>query len=479
MIVLAYLLLIGMVIAGAWLAHRAEARIKIETAVSTFEDTDYALPPVLVRTGTATLGFFIIILTLLLVTGVWVGLGIAVVLAFGVLRYGLFVQYRTGATVSSKTRASIAVQKPEFADARFAFFLSAPDLISPDHFNMWRDDLDALGLPWCAVFKEQKHLVVARSTTDVPGIFVLPNDKLHAVLPIGVELVFYANNSQQNRRMMAAYPDKKHIQLLHGDSDKSPSFSPLTRNYDYVFVAGQMAIDRYTRNGIDIPDARFRIVGRPQVKAIEQGAAETSPDIPCIVYMPTWRGFFEDTQFSSLDRATLILETIMSGEAPVRVVFKPHPMSYKDPDWKRFEKQINAALSKRRSNGSTGAFAATDAQPFELYNQADIMVTDISSVLIDFLYSEKPIVLIEPPKFDRAQTDNFPSLKASYMVDADLGNLTEMFEVAIGTDLLAPVRQEIKAYAFGDAGRVPGEAFREVCLGLLAEADERTGKGAL
>ncbi|MDB9944858.1 CDP-glycerol glycerophosphotransferase family protein [Ascidiaceihabitans sp.] len=479
MIVLAYLLLIGIIIVVAWLAHRAEARIKIETAVSTFEDTDYVLPPVLARTGTAVVGFFIVILALLLVTGVWMGLGIAVVLVFGVLRYGLLVQYRAGAAVSSGTRASMAVQKPEFADARFAFFFSAPDLIIPDHFNMWRDDLDALGLPWCAVFKEQKHLVAARSTTHVPGIFVSRNTNLHAVLPIGAQLVFYANNGQQNRRMMAAYPDKKHIQLLHGDSDKPPSYSPLTKNYDYVFVAGQMAIDRYTRNGVDIPDARFRIVGRPQVKTIEPGAAEMSPDVPCIVYMPTWRGFHEDTQFSSLDRAALILETIMSGEATVRVVFKPHPMSYKDPDWKRFEKQINAALSKRRSNGSTGTFAATDAQPFDLYNQADIMVTDISSVLIDFLYSEKPIVLIEPPKFDRAQADNFPTLKASYVVGADLANLTEMLEVAMGTDLLSPVREEVKAYAFGDVGRVPGEAFREVCFDLLAGADERTGKGAL
>lgn len=474
---LLYLILIGIVAGAAWLAHHSEARIKAETAVSTFEDTDYALPPVLSKVGTFSAAFFGAMLVLLLLAGVWIGVGVAVTLAFCLLRYGVFVQHRTGAVLSSETRRSLALQKPEFAAARFAFFLSAPDLILPDHFNMWRDDLEALNLPWCAVFKEHKHLMAVRDTTDVPGIFVAQTGNFQSVLPPEVALVFYANNGQQNRRMIAAYPDKTHIQLLHGDSDKPPSYSPLTKNYDYVFVAGQMAIDRYARNGVDIPLSRFRIVGRPQVKAIEQAGKTAPTDKPCVVYMPTWRGFHADTQFSSLDRAQSLLETILSGEASVQVLFKPHPMSYKDPDWTRFEEQITAILTKERSNGSSGAFAADDAEPFDLYNQADIMVTDISSVLIDFLYSEKPILVVEPAKFDQAQADNFPSLKASYVVGADLENLTEMFDAAMGPDPLGQLRQEIKAQAFGDVGRAPGEAFQQVCLELLDAAHEITDEG--
>lgn len=478
MITLSYLVLIGAVAAGAWAARMYEARIKLNTAVSTVEETDYMLPPALSKIGIATAAFFIAVLAIQLLTDVSLWVGVAVAVAYGVLRYGLLVQYRAGAVSSSDTRRSIALQRPEFADARFAFFLSAPDLTTPDHLNMWRDELDTLDLPWIALFKEQKHLASFRTTTTTPGVFVPQTEMFQSSLPDSAELVFYANNGQQNRRMISAHPAKAHIQLLHGDSDKPPSYSPLTKNYDYVFVAGQMAIDRYARNGVTIPAERFRIVGRPQVNAIEKSASASSDQTPCIVYMPTWRGFHEDTQFSSLDRANDILDTVLNGETPVKVLFKPHPMSYKDPDWKRFEEKISATLSKKRSNGSSGTFSSDDTLPFDLYNQADIMVTDISSVLIDFLYSEKPIIVIEPASFDHTQAENFPSLKASYVVQADLSNLTEMFDDATGPDTLLDARKDVKKYAFGDSDRPPGEAFQEACFGLLKHGLDNIDKAA-
>ena len=162
----------------------------------------------------------------------------------------------------------------------------------------------------------------------------------------------------------------------------------------------------------------------------------------------------------------------------MQVVFKPHPMSYKDPDWKKFKKEINAILSKRLSNGSSGTFSSDDTRPFDLYNQADVMVTDISSVLIDFLYSEKPIIVIAPANFDQDQEENFPSLRASYVVKADLSNLTEMCDSAIGLDPLAKERENLKKYAFGDSGRAPGEAFQEACFELLEDDSSSVGSAA-
>lgn len=475
---LSYFVLIGIVGAGAWLAEMYEARAKIETAVSTVKDTDYTGLPILSKIGMAAAAFFIAVLAVQLLVGVSLFVGLAVTFAFGVLRVGLAMQYRIAAITSSKTRRSIALQRPEFADAKFAFFLSAPDLITPDHLNMWRSELDTLGHPWTVLFKEQKHLIWARANTTTPGVFVPQAEMFRSSLPSQARLVFYANNGQQNRRMIAAYPEKKHIQLLHGDSDKPPSYSPLIKNYDFVFIAGEMAIDRYLRNGVDIPTERFRIVGRPQVKAIKKAVVASPAQTTCVVYMPTWRGFHEDTQFSSLDRASSVLDAILSGETPVQVVFKPHPMSYKDPDWKKFKKEINAILSKRLSNGSSGTFSSDDTRPFDLYNQADVMVTDISSVLIDFLYSEKPIIVIAPANFDQDQEENFPSLRASYVVKADLSNLTEMCDSAIGLDPLAKERENLKKYAFGDSGRAPGEAFQEACFELLEDDSSSVGSAA-
>jgi hypothetical protein len=83
-------------------------------------------------------------------------------------------------------------------------------------------------------FKEQKHLASFRTSAKTPGVFIPQTEMFRSSLPESAELVFYANNGQQNRRMIAENPGRKHIQLLHGDSDKSPSYSPLTKNYDYV-----------------------------------------------------------------------------------------------------------------------------------------------------------------------------------------------------------------------------------------------------
>lgn len=478
MITLSYLILLVLVTAGAWGARMYEVRIKLDTAVSTVEETDYVLPPALSKIGIATAAFFIAVLAVQFLTGVSLLVGVAVTVAYGLLRYGLLVQYRTAAVLSSDTRQSIALQRPEFAGARFAFFLSAPDLTTPDHLTMWHDEFDALDQPWIILFKEQKHLASFRTSAKTPGVFILQTKMFRSSLPESAELVFYANNGQQNRRMIAENPGRKHIQLLHGDSDKPPSYSPLTKNYDYVFVAGQMAIDRYKRNGVTILKERFRIVGRPQVKAIEKRGSAPSEQTPCIVYMPTWRGFHEDTQFSSLDRANDILDMILSGQTPVRVLFKPHPMSYKDPDWKRFEKKISATLSKKRKNGNRGTFSTDDTLPFDLYNQADVIVTDISSVLIDSLYSEKPIIVIEPANFDHTQAENFPSLKASYVVRSDLSNLTVMFDDATGPDTLLSARKDVKKYAFGDSGRAPGEAFQEACFELMENGLDNVDKAA-
>jgi len=288
------------------------------------------------------------------------------------------------------------------------------------------------------------------------------------LLPKSLKAVLFANNTQQNRQIMKKMPELRHVQMLHGDSDKPPSYSPLTKNYDRVFVAGQMAIDRYSRNGVHIPKDRFRIVGRPQVAAIIPSETKAPDgDVLQIVYMPTWRGFFEDTQFSSLDRADRIIETIMALPKKSHVIFKPHPLSYKDPEWPEFKKRIDAVLAKRSASGSTGEFGSAEQAPFDLYNHADVLICDISSVMIDFLYANKPLVTVLPQRFKPEDRSNFPSLEACYNVSSDLNNLQTELEAAIGADPLVGERERVRASAFGDLDQPPGAAFQAACQELI------------
>jgi hypothetical protein len=466
---LIFAVLIGLVLGGEWALRGYVARGLEKTRVSSLPETDYVSPRL--ATWLAIGGAGLVVLALL-ACALWsapVLLGIALAGLFGVFRWTLANLVLTGARVSVTARMFEAMAHPQIKAAKFAFHFSAPDLAQPEHVNIWGGEINEIGVPWCVILREVHHLKTYDVARLPPALFVPNEAALAGCLPSGARAVFYANNGQKNRKMIAAHPSLTHIQLLHGDSDKPPSYSPLAQNYDLVFVAGQMGIDRYALNGVHIPAEKFRIVGRPQVRAIESGAATAAEGPRKIVYMPTWRGFYEDTQFSSLDRAPKIIETLLAAEAGLEVHFKPHPLSYKDPLWPKFEREIRTALGRKRANGNTGVFREDGTSPFALYNEADLLITDISSVMIDYLYSGKPFLVVQPPGFDAADRVRFPSLAASYEVDAGLDNLAAQLGAALGEDPLRVAREEVRLSAFGDYGRPVGEAFRAACLALLEE----------
>ena len=397
------------------------------------------------------------------------------VVAFGIYRLALTLLYQAASTASRTSRLAHILKQPGFDRAPLALFFSAVDLQQPDHVNAWADELDSVGLPWFVVVAERHHLTYLRQRGQHKAVF-LPDLPIGAqLLPGSIKALLYVNNAQKNRVMISTLQNLLHVQLLHGDSDKPPSYSPLTKNYDRVFVAGQMAIDRYARNNVAIPKHKFRIVGRPQVAAIKTATTTADATLPQIVYMPTWRGFFDDTQFSSLDRADQILETILSRPEPVNVIFKPHPLSYKDPDWADFKTRIEKVFSTARPNGAKGQVSPDDLSPFNLYNQADLLICDISSVMIDFLYADKPFLTVLPADFLDADQPNFPSLEASYQVQSNLDDLTAQLDAALADDSLRDKRKRARADAFGDLDQPPGAAFHAACRELISDGQSHEG----
>ncbi len=458
-------LLLAMIEIAARLFERQTAK---RTRVASVDKTDHVIdgPGQALRIG--AIGMSLAFMLALYGFGAPPLLGLTVVVIFALLRAGLALLDQQSARASQIDRLARALKHPDLAQVSLGMFFSAVDLMTPDHVKVWEAEIDAIDLPWLLLTPEPHHFA-ALQAAGRRNVICLPNlSSALYVLPPSLKVLLYANNAQKNRSVLKALPQITHVQILHGDSDKPSSYSPLTKNYDKVFVAGQMAIDRYARNGVFIPSERFCIVGRPQVVAIDSTREPATQALrPQIVYMPTWRGFFEDAQFSSLDRADQILETILSLPQAVDVLFKPHPLSYKDPDWPRFEKHITAALSAKRANGSTGQLSPPDLTPFDLYNRADLLICDISSVMIDFLYANKPFITVLPQGFSEAERPNFPSLAASYEVQAGLEDLQEQLVAGLGPDPMAATRADVRASAFGDLDQPPGAAFRAACRDLI------------
>jgi hypothetical protein len=442
-----------------------------KTHVSTVRTTDYVHSPLAIGLAWGGAGTALLALVAGLIWQMPLIAGLAILGVFSLFRVTLTALTLTAARLSSPVRLRQAMAHPAISNAKLAFHFSGVDYQDPSHFYIWESDLKDVDENCVLLLRERKHLDCERKRASTPALLLQNEASIREYSlksSTTLKAIFYANNGMKNTSFIRALPNAEHVQLLHGDSDKPPSFSPLTKMFDHVFTAGQMGIDRYAHNGVDIPANKFKIVGRPQVRAISDETHSTTDAPRRVVYMPTWRGFFADTQFSSLGQASEAIDKILDADHPTALHFKAHPLSYKDPQWPQLERDIRAALGKKRTNGNTGVFREDATSPFDLYNEADLIVTDISSVMNDFLYSGKPFLAILPPGFNvEKDSSRFPSLEAGYQVASSLENLTEQFEAAIGDDLLRAKRESVRLYAFGDYGRTPGKAFSEACLALL------------
>ncbi|WP_039019849.1 CDP-glycerol glycerophosphotransferase family protein [Halocynthiibacter namhaensis] len=446
-------------------ARSFEAYTMRSSAISTVRSSDHHhLNGYICRVVAFCSAVISIVLTNLTGAPAWIPGLIAA--TFAIVRCMLMLLDKRRAQDSRKIRLQHVLNTPAFQLAPIAFFFSAPDLKTPDHITIWADEMDLIGVPWIAVVSEQHHLNALRKITKIRAALLSDVTDAPILKSPNRKLIFYANNGQKNRRIINSLPQLLHIQLLHGDSDKPPSYSPMTKNYDFVFVAGQMAIDRYARNHCYIPNERFRVVGRPQIRAIKHAQGTPRKDTKNIVYMPTWRGFTPDAQFSSLDRSAEVIKHVLAADDPIELHFKPHPMSYKDPNWPEFQRRILAALSNPGNTKSTGRMSL-DAAPFDLFNIADALITDISSVMIDFLYSNKPFLVVLPKSFTSEQRLNTPSLEASYEVDAQLKSLNSKLFSALYDDAHANARSQFRSQAFGDLHMTPGTLFQKTCRDLL------------
>ncbi|QCO55506.1 hypothetical protein EOK75_06930 [Pseudorhodobacter turbinis] len=435
------------------------------TRVSDVQGTDHTLLPIskilvlAVGGGTACL----VIVAASLDQGFWSL--IATLLVYLLIRISIALQDVSYARKTKSLRLLEALSAPETATARFAFFFSGPHMLDPYHVTMWLEPLTSLGHKFVVVVAEQKHLANIPPSEAYHRISFAGLSINQRVLPLSCRAVFYANNSMTNIDVIRRNPSLEHIQLLHGDSDKPPSFNPVAKAYSRLFVAGKMAIDRYARNGVQVSDDLFVVVGRPQLKPFET----TKKDATTVVYMTTWAGNFEDTNFSSFTQAIDILRAASECDGVDEVIFKPHPVSYKDSNWETVRQRFSELAKNSKIQIR---WAEHDESPFELYAKADVLISDISSTIIDYLYAGKPYIVTNPQGFSNEELKKYPSVAGGYLCEQDVGNVGKLLRLALSEDPVAETREEVRQYAFGDLNRPIGAAFREACWEIIGKPVE-------
>ena len=159
-------------------------------------------------------------------------------------------------------------------------------------------------------------------------------------------------------------------------------------------MAGQAAIDRFANNGVAVT-RDFEIVGRPQVEGVKvQECPIAKREVPRVLYAPTWYGYLEDSRYSSLPVGAKIVQALIDRGCVV--IFRPHPWVWRTPSLASASRDIDELLATDAARmGRSHIFgpAAMTGSIMETFNQVDALVSDVSSVVPDFLYSEKPFAL--------------------------------------------------------------------------------------
>ena len=98
-----------------------------------------------------------------------------------------------------------------------------------------------------------------------------------------------------------------------------------------------------------------------------------------------------------------------------------------------------------------GTAATEQLSLFDCINRADALISDVSGVASDFLYSGKPFALTNMLGEDAEQYEaSFPLAKAAYVIDKDGRQPRRVLDELLDNDPLDAVRGEVKAYYLGD-----------------------------
>jgi CDP-Glycerol:Poly(glycerophosphate) glycerophosphotransferase len=305
------------------------------------------------------------------------------------------------------------------------------------------------------------------------------------------------------------------------------SFNPFSKVYDEIWVAGQAGRDRYARAKVGIRDDEIIEVGRPQLDMIERSPLRLrrEEDWPTkekpltVLYAPTWEGWTDDGFQTSVTQMSIdIVKRLLKSPMPIRLIYKPHPMiGTRDPKAATADRKVRAMIAKAASKqGAIDPAAAinleslsqrlaspalSDAEEerllsewnevfwaanvgrhlviddklprlFDCFNNADMLITDVSSLISDWLASNKPYVVSNP----KAMTDEefrtqFPSSRAAYLLHPGCAEMEEILASVVGEDRMAPVRQQEKLYLLGPDEPSAQERWNAAVERLIANAD--------
>ncbi|MFI0405931.1 CDP-glycerol glycerophosphotransferase family protein [Actinomadura sp. 3N508] len=342
--------------------------------------------------------------------------------------------------------------------------------------NMWLETLERLDRK-AMVLVRTPEVVGALAPTRLPVVCVSRAEDVMNFDWSTVRVALYTGNTGKNLHLLRE-PAIKHVFVGHGDSDKDSSSNPVSKVFDQVWVAGPAGRDRYRNSDAGVRDEAIVEVGRPQLAGVAEGP--TGNEVPTVLYAPTWEGWDSEHSYCSLlTMGEKIVAALLDEAKGLRVIYRPHPytgtrMAIAAAAHKRIIAMIEQA--NRTGRGGHRVVTGAEASLHECFNQSDMLITDISSVISDYMPSLKPYVVTNPHAANDAEfRADFPSASAAYLLGPGCAELADILAVTTtpGRDPLAEERTRLRDYLLGPAEPDAMTRFA-AAVDTLAEAGPRS-----
>ena len=314
------------------------------------------------------------------------------------------------------------------------------------------------------VLRERPTFEIVRPITDLPVVLLPTFGELTETYRTSPhKVVVYVNNSARNFQSLVAR-SVVHVHVNHGESDKICMVSNQVKAYDQVFVAGQAAVNRHRATLIGFDDTRLISVGRPQLDLRPAPSLDPSPR-PTVLYAPTWEGEEPSNNYTSVDVMGPQIVRAALAVPNCRVVYKPHPRvaTSTTPELVAGHYgivELLEAANQRDPGASHVVDTASDI--LAVFPSCDAMITDVSSVGLDFLYlhGDRPLFITDRYADRSRLTANAPISRCSdVIVPGMLDGLTAVLSARLAYDVHATARAQTRRYYFGD--REVGESTRD------------------
>lgn len=286
-------------------------------------------------------------------------------------------------------------------EARYqAALYFADEMVNAYQIRQWYEPLKTLALevPTVVIARKPETALALRSECPLP-VFYAPaiGDLENLVDSQGLRVIYYVNQNIQNFQMMR-FNKPKHVFLCHGESDKSYMWTNQLKAYDYVFSAGQAAVERLSEHlrNFDV-QKRTKLVGRPQIDVTYTSPIELDTSRRTVLYAPTWEGDRPTMAYGSVvTHGVKIIESLLA-DGRCNIIFRPHPRSgATSASYGHAVQKIKTMLEQAAK--STSAVLYYDDSPDWgwQWDAADICITDISAAAYDFLATGKPLFVTKP-----------------------------------------------------------------------------------